>query len=88
MKEINNRKFYSANVAYNLSKQIEEDKQYEELSEVFDQIDIYVATGKYECHMVKLTEFQENWLKNNGYHIEKVNRPDHYTHGLIKISWK
>ena len=87
MKEISNRKFYSASEAYKMSEANELEQQEKELNEVFNEIDTYVKVGKYECVVIKLSEFQENWLKEHGYIVEKIYNPKHYTNGMIKISW-
>ena len=88
MKEINNRKFYSAVEAYNMTKEVEEKHILEELNDLFDKIDTFVRVGQYECETFNLSEFQKNWLIENGYTIDTINMPGNYKDGMIKISWK
>lgn len=87
MKEIDNRKFYDASEAYKMSEQSELEQQQKELANIFNDIDTYVRIGKYECNVHGVSEFQEYWLKAHGYKVEKINKPKHYTNGMIKISW-
>ena len=87
MKEISNRKFYDASEAYKMSEQNELEQQEKELVSIFNEIDTYVRIGKYECAVVQISEFQEYWLKAHGYKVEKINKPKHYTNGMIRISW-
>lgn len=87
MKELNNRTFYNADQAYKMSKQIEEEDQIKELNSLFDQIDPYVRVGRYECNVHQLSEFQKEWLISHNYLVEKIKKPKHWTHNMIKISW-
>ena len=87
MKELNNRTFYSADEAYKMSKQIEEEIEKKELDEIFDEIDTYVRVGRYECNINKLSEFQEKWLKDHGYKTSIIHKPKHWTNGMVNISW-
>ena len=87
MKEISNRKFYSASEAYKMSEANELEQQEKELNEIFNEIDTYVRIGKYECTVCNVSKFQENWLKEHGYVVEKIHNPKHYTHEMIKIRW-
>lgn len=86
MKEIS-RKFYDASEAYKMSRQNDLEQQEKELANIFNDIDTYVRVGKYECAVCNVSKFQENWLKEHGYVVEKIHKPKHYTHGMIRISW-
>ena len=87
MKEISNRKFYDASEAYKMSRQNDLEQQEKELTNIFNEIDTYVRIGKYECVVCDVSKFQENWLKEHGYIVEKIHNPKHYINGMIKISW-
>ena len=87
MKEIDNRKFYDANDAYQMAKKIQEENEQNELKELFDKIDSYVRVAEYECNFIELSDFQNKWLEDHGYNVSKINKPNHYTHGMFKVSW-
>lgn len=87
MKEISNRKFYDASEAYKMSEKNDLEQQEKELNNIFNEIDTYVRIGKYECTVTDVSKFQECWLIDHGYKVEKINKPKHYTNGMIKISW-
>lgn len=87
MTKINNRRFYNASDAHMMAKDVEEQHQIKELSEVFDKIDGYVCIGEYECNILELSDFQKNWLTNSGYKVSKIDKPGHYTNGMMNIKW-
>ena len=87
MKEINNRTFYDANEAYKMSKEIQDEIERNELSSLFNDIDTYVRVGKYECNVVKLSEFQKQWLIDHGYKVSVIHKPKHWTNNMININW-
>lgn len=85
---VNNRSFYSADKAFEMTTANKVERENKWLEEIFNEIDIHVNCGVYECRFVKLNDFQWKWLESNGYKVSVIKNPETYTDGMINVSWE
>ena len=84
----NNRIFYDANKANEMTKEVREEREIKALEEIYDKIDSYVKAGEFETYFCSLTEFQKNWLIEHGFKVIEISETGSWRDGMFKISWK
>ena len=83
-----NRIFYNAVEAYQMTAQINHEREQKQLNELYDRIDSNVKSGLFELELIELSDFQKNWLFEHGFEVSEINAPGSWRDGMIKVSWE
>ena len=83
-----NRNFYDASKASEMTQKVLNEREEDQLVELFDMIDSHVLAGEFDCVFVDLTIFQQDWLEHHGYEVTKVDNPNSWQDKMYKVSWK